>query len=90
MTQEATSKKTHTRYTALDYVWNNHREAVEDELKNMLDIDIIDFSLPVVFANRTTAAKTVLRNMTTGERETVYAEVQKYKTKGLPQDQQRQ
>ena len=78
------------RYTAIDVIWREYTEAVQNELKEMLQIEEINLSNPAVFQQRTAAAKQVLKNMTAGEREEIYAKVEHYKCMGLPEDTQRQ
>ena len=54
----------------------------------MLNIEEIDFAIQKVFTQRTKAAKKVLMNMTPAQREELYDKVDKYKSKGLPEDVQ--
>lgn len=71
-------------------VWSEYRDLVEAELKNMLDIDTVDFSNQEVFQKRLPAAKIVLNNMNAGQQEEIYAKVEQYKETGLPKERQRQ
>lgn len=88
--KQAANVKTRIRFTAGDLIWHEKRELVETELKTMLGLDTIDFSLPEIFQNRTTAIKRVLDNMSVGERELVDVMVEKYKREGMPAEIQRQ
>jgi|ERR1700679_2369792 len=89
VTQEAVTKFS-IRISPLEVVWSEYRGLVETELKNMLNIDTVDFSNPEVFRKRLAAAKIVLNNMNAGEQEEVYAKVEEYKETGLPKERQRQ
>jgi hypothetical protein len=89
VTQEA-GPKFSIRISPLDVVWSEYRDLVEAELKNMLDIDTVDFSNQEVFQKRLPAAKIVLNNMNAGQQEEIYAKVEQYKETGLPKERQRQ
>ena len=88
MTKEAVPKA-RIRYTAIDVICREYAQDLENELKDMLDTDIIDFSNSEVFQRRTAAAKRVLLRMPDGERENVYRKVEAYKKMGLLADVQR-
>ena len=75
---------------AIDVLWREGRKDVKEELKKMLNIEEIDFAIQKVFTQRTKVAKKVLMNMTPAQREELYDKVDKYKSKGLPEDVQRQ
>jgi len=89
VTQEA-APKFNIRISPLEIIWSEYKDLVETELKQMLDINTVDFSNPEVFRKRLAAAKNVLDNMNAGEQEEVFAKVEQYKEKGLPEDRQRQ
>lgn len=77
------------RCTAIDVIWREHRHDVEVELKDMLNIEVVDFSKREVFQQRTAAAKRVLMNMSQSQKEDILTKVENYKKMGLPEDIQR-
>jgi hypothetical protein len=62
---------------------------VEAEIKEMLDIDVVDWANRSVFHKRTTAIKAIIDNMPFGERQELNAKVEKHKLLGLPPEIQR-
>ena len=75
--------------TAIDVIWREHRKEVEEEIKVMLNIEQVDFSIKEVFQQRTAAAKKVLMKMSPVEKEDILQKVENYKNNGLPIDIQR-
>lgn len=62
---------------------------MDAEQREMLGIDVVDYSLPIVFQNRMTAIKEVLDKMSPGDREDLHIRVEEFKRTGLPEDIQR-
>lgn len=81
--------RTRIRFTAGDVIWKEKKKQVDDKLKDMLGLDVVDYSMPEVFQNRMRAIKIILDEMTPGEREDVKKKVENYKNTGLPPDIQR-
>ena len=69
-------------------MWAERREAVEEELKSMLNVTSIDWSYCQVFEKRVTACKNVLNRMTIQERAEHDAVVEKWKNQGNPENLQ--
>lgn len=53
---------------AIDFVWETRRDAVEEELKTLLEVDELDCKDPRYFQQRNAAAKSVLEKMSVEER----------------------
>jgi uncharacterized protein (DUF111 family) len=87
--QEATVKS-RIRCTALDVICREQPEALENKLKEMLNLDVVDLAKPNVFGQRMRAAKEIQDAMSAAEREEILKKVEIYKTTGLPVETQKQ
>lgn len=88
-----TKPKMQIRCTANDVLFREYRKDVDEEIKNLLDMDgeeIVDYSKQEIFRLRTKATANVFSNMSTAKKEEVLNKVEKYKKTGLPEDLQRQ
>ena len=88
-----TKPKMQIRCTANDVLFREYRKDVDEEIKNLLDMDgeeIVDYSKQEIFRLRTKATANVFSNMSTAKKEEVLNMVEKYKKTGLPVDLQRQ
>lgn len=71
-------------------IWNDYRDQVFEELKDLLNVEEIDPSSPGVFQQRTVASKRVFDKMSEAEKEEIYQKVETYRKEGLPPDVQKQ
>jgi len=63
-------------------MWRYHKEEVKEELKRMLNIDILDSLAPAYFQNRTAAAKIIYDKMDQAKKTNVLKLVKYYKEHG--------
>jgi hypothetical protein len=82
--------KTSIRVTVIDIVWQEQREAVNEAMKEILDVTDLDTASPEYFQQRTAAAKLALERMTERDRAQMYALVEKRKNEGNTPAVQRQ
>lgn len=78
------------KVNTLDVVWHTQKEAVEEELKKILDVTELASNDPRYFQQRTAAAKRVLDNMTERERMAIKGLVEERKLQGNPVNIQRE
>jgi hypothetical protein len=75
---------------AINVVWQMHKPAVEEELKDILGVDELDTNHPGYFQQRTTAAKRVLENMTEQEQTAIRRIVEDRRAQGNPDNIRRE
>jgi hypothetical protein len=73
-----------------DVLWQTNRQAVEQEMKEMLDVTIVNLADRRCFAARTAASRRVLEKMTERERAQIDADVESRKAQGNPPNVQRE
>lgn len=78
------------KVNALHVVWQSHKPAVEEQLKELLGVDELDASHPGYFQQRNTAAKRVLDNMTEQEQEEIGRIVEERRSQGNPDNIRRE
>ena len=78
------------RMRAIDLVWETRRDAVEEELKTRLGVDVLDHRDPKYFQQRNAAAKLALEKMSVEERTEIELELETQSEKGNPEQIQRQ
>src|SRR6202171_5244540 len=77
------------KITAINVVWDLHKDLVEEELRNILGVDRLEDGDPRIFQQRNAAAKRVLLNMDEADRIKVYGLVELRRTQGNPEHIQR-
>ena len=70
---------------AINVVWDKHRDLVEAELRNILQVDRLVDGDPRIFQQRNTAAKRVLDNMDEADRNQIYGLVELWRSQGYPE-----
>jgi hypothetical protein len=70
---------------AINVVWDKHRDLVEAELRNILEVDRLVDGDPRIFQQRNTAAKRVLDNMDEADRNQIYGLVELWRSQGYPE-----
>lgn len=75
---------------AIDFVWETRRDLVEEELKTILGVDVLDRRDPKYFQQRNAAAKLALEKMSVDERAEIELGLETRRTKGNPEKIQRQ
>jgi len=78
------------RVTAIDIVWQEHREAVVDVMRENLGVTDLDSTSLEYFKQRVPAIKQVLDKMTEREQAHVHMLVEKHKAEGNIPSVQRQ
>jgi hypothetical protein len=74
---------------AINYVWETRRDAVEDELKNLLGVDELDHKDPRCFQQRNAAAKLALEKMSVEEKAEIELGLETRRAEGNPENVQR-
>jgi hypothetical protein len=74
---------------AIDYVWDTHRNAVEEELKTLLGVEELDCKDPRYFQQRNAAAKLALEKMSVEERAEIELGLETRRAEGHPENVQR-
>lgn len=74
---------------AIDFVWETRRDAVEKELKMLLEVDELDPKDRRHFQQRNAAAKLALEKMSAEERAEIELGLEIRRTKGNPENVQR-
>ena len=75
---------------AINVVWDTHRDLVNAELRNILQVDQLVDGDPRIFQQRNTAAKRVLDNMDQADRDEINQLVEVWKMEGYPEHIQRE
>jgi len=70
---------------AINVVWDKHRDLVEAELRNILQVDRLVDGDARIFQQRNAAAKRVLDNMDEADRNQIYQLVELWRTQGYPE-----
>ena len=70
------------KYRAIDYVWETRKDAVEEELKTLLDVDELDRKDPQYFQQRYAAAKLALQNMSVEDRTEIDLGLETHRAEG--------
>ena len=70
---------------AINVVWDIHRDLVEEELMNILQVDRLVDGDPRIFQQRNTAAKRVLDSMDKADCNQIHRLVELWKTQGYPE-----
>ena len=76
--------KLNLKVNRINVVWETHREAVEDELWEILGVDDLDTKHPGYFQQRNAAAKRVLQKMNEQEQVELSAIVNDQQSHGNP------
>jgi hypothetical protein len=63
-------------------VWQTHKAAVEEELRDILGVEELDPKDPAYFQQRNAAAKRVLNNMNEQEKEEIRVVLENIKVQG--------
>jgi hypothetical protein len=74
---------------AIDYVWETHRDEVEEELKTLLGVEELDQKDPRYFQQRNAAAKLALQKMSVEDRAVLELDLEKRRAEGNPEGIQR-
>lgn len=74
---------------AIDYVWETHRDEVEDELKILLGVENLDCKDPRYFQQRNAAAKLAMQKMSVEDRALIELGLEKRRAEGNPESIQR-
>src|ERR1700682_3306958 len=77
------------KITAINVVWDLHKDLVEEELRNILGVDRLEDGDPRIFQQQNAVAKRVLLNMDEADRIKVYGLVELRRTQGNPEHIQR-
>jgi len=77
------------RIRAIDYVWETHREEVEEELKMLLGVEELDRKDPRYFQQRNAAAKLAMQKMSVEDRALIELGLEKRRAEGNPEGIQR-
>jgi hypothetical protein len=76
--------KAHVKVSAINVVWELEKEAVEAELKDILQVDRLEANHPGLFQQRNAAAKRLIDKMSEQERAKLNSIVEERKTQGHP------
>jgi len=76
--------KANIKVNPIHVVWQTHKAAVEDELRDILGVDELDSKDPGYFQQRNAAAKRVLDKMNEQEKDDIRAMVEDRKARGNP------
>jgi hypothetical protein len=82
--------KVNCKVSAINVIWETHKEAVEAELMDILGVDHLDPKHPGYFQQRNAAAKHVLERMTARERAKLDAIVKDRRSNGHPDNIRRE
>jgi hypothetical protein len=74
---------------AIDYVWETHRDEVEEELKTLLGVEELDQKDPRYFQQRNAAAKLAMQKMSVEDRAVLELDLEKRRAEGNPEGIQR-
>jgi len=74
---------------AIDLVWETQRDAVEEELKTILEVEELDRRDPRYFQQRNAAAKLVMLKMSVEEKAQIEKELETRRAQGNPEQVQR-
>jgi hypothetical protein len=74
---------------AVDYVWEAHRNEVEEELKMLLGVKELDNKDPRYFQQRNAAAKLAIQKMSVEDRALMELGLEKRRAEGNPESIQR-
>lgn len=85
----ATQSNPNMKVRAINYVWETRRDAVEDELKNLLGVDELDHKDPRCFQQRNAAAKLALEKMSVEEKAEIELGLETRRAEGNPENVQR-
>lgn len=77
------------KFRAIDYVWETHRNEVEDELKTLLGVEELDRKDPRYFQQRNAAAKLAMQKMSVEDRAVMELGLEKRRAEGNPEGIQR-
>jgi hypothetical protein len=73
----------------IDYMWDIHRDEVEEELKMLLEVEELDPKDPRYFQQRNAAAKLAMQKMSVEERAVMESGLEKRRMEGNPENIQR-
>ena len=74
---------------AIDYVWETLRDDVEEELKTLLGVEVLDHKDPRYFQQRNAAAKLAMKKMSVEDRAVMELGLEKRRAEGNPEGIQR-
>ena len=87
-TVNSSQSNVNMKIRAIDFVWDTHRDAVEEELKTLLDVEELDSRDPRYFQQRNAAAKLVLEKMSANERTELELGLERRRAEGNPENVQ--
>jgi hypothetical protein len=73
----------------IDYMWDTHKDEVEEELKLLLDVEELDPKDSRYFQQRNAAAKLAMQKMSVAERAIMELGLEKRRLEGNPEGIQR-
>ena len=73
----------------IEVLWDTQRQEVLDEIAVQLGVPTVDTTTPDWFSKRLPACKEVMKRMTMQERNSLYAEVDRIRKEGVPEEKQR-
>ena len=73
------------KFQAIDLVWETHRDAIEEELKTLLEVKELDNWDPRIFQQCNAAAKLVLEKMSEEERTELVMALETRRASGNPE-----
>jgi hypothetical protein len=73
---------------AIDYMWETHRDEVEEELKTLLGVEELDHKDPRYFQQRNAAAKLAMQRMSVEDRAVLELDLEKRRAEGNPESTQ--
>jgi hypothetical protein len=74
---------------AIDYMWETHRDEVEEELKVLLGVEELDHKDPRYFQQRNAAAKLAMQKLSVEDRAVIESGLAKRRAEGNPEGTQR-
>ena len=70
---------------AIDYMWETHRDEVEEELKTLLGVEELNQKDPRYFQQRNAAAKLAMQKMSVEDRAVLELDLEKRRAEGNPE-----
>jgi len=70
---------------AIDYMWETHRDEVEEELKTLLGVEELNQKDPRYFQQRNAAAKMAMQKMSVEDRAVLELDLEKRRAEGNPE-----
>ena len=70
---------------AIDYMWETHRDEVEEELKTLLRVEELNQKDPRYFQQHNAAAKMAMQKMSVEDRAVLELDLEKRRAEGNPE-----